>query len=230
MGAGTVHTLLTRLMIRVETASDWSLVTPPDHARLAGEFADAWGNKAFARLEPYAPIRHAVYHHDDGWLARDAAPGLTPYGRPEAFTRDLVGAYSAFEEIDLPNYLNVRARATAANAADDLYAGIIVSMHAVNLLSEQADRAATASRSSPARATTAPRTCVTPTPIAAASGTCSTASPANRDFGPSRPGRFRLPSRRSPYADVACRKQPLAIPPRFAPPSRPQRSNGSSSP
>ncbi|HEY0946917.1 MAG TPA: DUF3891 family protein [Opitutaceae bacterium] len=126
-------------MIRSETGTGWLLVTHPDHAHLAGEFADAWGNGQFARPEPFAPARYAVYHHDDGWLARDAAPSLTKEGRPEAFTRALVGAYSAFEEIDLPSYLRVRGEATAAVAAHDGYAGILVSMHTVNLLTEQAD-------------------------------------------------------------------------------------------
>ena len=126
-------------MIRAETATDWILITHPDHAKLAGEVADAWGNAQFAPPESYAPIRYAVYHHDDGWLARDAAPSLTPAGKPEAFTRDLVGAYSAFEEIDLPAYLGVRDRATAAVADIDPVAAIVVSMHTVNLLTEQAD-------------------------------------------------------------------------------------------
>jgi len=126
-------------MIRAETEEHWVLIRHPDHAFLAGQFADAWGNDRFARPEPFGSIRHAVYHHDDGWLARDANPGLTPQGIPEAFTRDLVGAYSAFEEIDLPNYLKVRGQATSAVAEQNPTAGIIVSMHTVNLLTEQAD-------------------------------------------------------------------------------------------
>ncbi|WP_221028881.1 DUF3891 family protein [Actomonas aquatica] len=126
-------------MIRAETDDSWVLITHPDHAQLAGEFADAWGNDQFGRPAPFPPIRHAVYHHDDGWIARDAKPSLTPAGKPEAFTRDLVGAYSAFEEIDLPSYLNVRAEATAAVAKQDPLAAVMVSMHTVNLLTEQAD-------------------------------------------------------------------------------------------
>lgn len=126
-------------MIRQETDRQWVLVTHPDHARLAGQFADAWGNNRFARPEPYPNIGYAIYHHDDGWIARDASPSLTPAGLPEAFTGALVGAYSAFEEIDLPAYLDVRAEATAAVARTDAYAGILVSMHTYNLLSEQAD-------------------------------------------------------------------------------------------
>jgi hypothetical protein len=126
-------------MIRAETADSWILVTHGDHAALAGEFAEAWGNDRFPRPEPFADVLYAVAHHDDGWQARDAAPTLTRDGRPEAFTRSLVGAYSAFEEIDLPHYLAVRGAATAAVAEVNPYAGILVSMHTVNLLTEQAD-------------------------------------------------------------------------------------------
>ncbi len=126
-------------MIRAETSTHWILITHSDHARLAGDFADAWGNAQFAPPEPFPSIRYAVHHHDDGWLERDAAPHLTPAGKPEAFTRALVGAYSAFEEIDLPSYLQVRAQATAAVARQDPTAGIVVSLHTVNLLTEQAD-------------------------------------------------------------------------------------------
>ncbi|HEY9248973.1 MAG TPA: DUF3891 family protein [Rariglobus sp.] len=115
------------------------LVTHPDHARLAGQFADAWGNERFPAPAQYSHVGYAIYHHDDGWIARDAAPSLTPAGLPEAFTGALVGAYSAFEEIDLPAYLRVRGLATAEVAAADPYAGILVSMHTYNLLSEQAD-------------------------------------------------------------------------------------------
>jgi hypothetical protein len=126
-------------MIRAETDTHWLLITHPDHAALAGKFADAWGNQQFAAPDLFEHVRRAVYHHDDGWIKRDAEPGLTPAGIPEAFTRALVGAYSAFEEIDLPSYLKVRGAATAEVAAQDPIAGIIVSMHTVNLLTEQAD-------------------------------------------------------------------------------------------
>ncbi|MEN9841486.1 MAG: hypothetical protein RL376_1286, partial [Verrucomicrobiota bacterium] len=64
---------------------------------------------------------------------------LTREGRPAAFTRELVGAYSAFEEIDLADYLAVRGAATEALAAEHPFAAILISMHTVNLLTEQAD-------------------------------------------------------------------------------------------
>ncbi len=126
-------------MIRAETELHWILVTHPHHAHLAGQFADAWGNDQFVHPASYDDIRYAVYHHDDGWLKRDAAPSLTASGKPEAFTSALVGAYSAFEEIDLPAYLEIRRQATAEVAAVNPVAAVVVSMHTVNLLTEQAD-------------------------------------------------------------------------------------------
>lgn len=126
-------------MIRKETPDGWVLVTHGEHARLAAQFAEAWGNHRFAPPAPLADVLTAVATHDDGWAARDAAPFLTKAGIPEAFTQDLVGTYAAFEEIDLPAYLRVRGDATAAVAAHNPFAAIIVSMHTVNLLTEQAD-------------------------------------------------------------------------------------------
>ena len=126
-------------MIRKETPDGWVLVTHGEHARLAAQFAGAWGNDRFAPPERLADVLTAVASHDDGWAARDAAPFLTKTGVPEAFTEDLVGTYAAFEEIDLPAYLRVRGDATAAVAAHNPLAAIVVSMHTVNLLTEQAD-------------------------------------------------------------------------------------------
>jgi Protein of unknown function (DUF3891) len=126
-------------MIRMAEPAGWILVGHRDHARLAGELARHWGNAGFAPPEPRADLLVAVARHDDAWAQRDAEPGLTREGRPGAFSHELVGTYSAFEEIDLADYLAVRGRATEAVAADNPYAAIIVSMHTVNLLTEQAD-------------------------------------------------------------------------------------------
>lgn len=126
-------------MIRIEESDGWLLLGHRDHARLAGQFAAHWNNDDFAPPEPRHDVLVGVTRHDDAWAERDAAPGLTREGRPGAFSHELVGTYSAFEEIDLADYLRVRGRATEAVAADNPYAAIIVSMHTVNLLTEQAN-------------------------------------------------------------------------------------------
>lgn len=126
-------------MIRFETEKGWTLVEHREHARLAGRFAARWGNAEFAPPEPRADILVAVSRHDDAWAERDSVPFLTREGRPSAFSQELVGAYSAFEEIDLADYLAVRGRAAEAVAADNPYAAVIISMHTVDLLTAQAD-------------------------------------------------------------------------------------------
>ncbi|HMO65054.1 MAG TPA: DUF3891 family protein [Verrucomicrobiota bacterium] len=128
-------------MLRHETPAGWILIRHPDHAALAGEFAAAWGNAAFRPPEPRADGREGTRRHDDGWAARDAAPCVTRAGRPSAFGADLVGKYTAFEEIDLPDYLRVRGEALELVARENPYAAVLISMHTCNLLTEHADRA-----------------------------------------------------------------------------------------
>ena len=127
-------------MLRMESETGWWLTTHPDHARLAGAFAAAWGNHEFRRPEPRARVLYGISTHDDGWATRDAHPSITGQGKPSAFSTELVGKYSAFEEIDIADYLAVRDRAVRIIAVKDPYAGLLIAMHTYNLLSEHADR------------------------------------------------------------------------------------------
>jgi hypothetical protein len=136
-------------MLRLESESGWWLITHPDHAHLAGAFAEHWGNERFVAPQPRASVLHGIHVHDDGWLARDANPSITRQGKPSAFSHELVGAYSAFEEIDLEDYLAVRERAVQQVQAVDPYAALLVSMHTVNLLTARADRSTIAPKQLP---------------------------------------------------------------------------------
>jgi hypothetical protein len=127
-------------MLRLETEDGWWLITHPDHAHLAGEFASRWGNDRFAAPEPREHVLRGIYKHDDGWCDRDAQPVVTKQGKPAGFSKELVGKYTAFEEIDLVSYLTVRRKAVQLIAIEDPYAAILISMHTHNLLSERADR------------------------------------------------------------------------------------------
>jgi uncharacterized protein DUF3891 len=127
-------------MLRLETETGWWLVTHPDHAHLAGSFAERWGNDLFVRPEPREHVLRGIARHDDGWAARDAEPQITQHGKPSAFSTELVGKYSGFEEIDLPDYLAVRERAVRLIAAEDPYAAILISMHTYSLLNDHSDR------------------------------------------------------------------------------------------
>lgn len=125
------------------------LITHPDHARLAGQFAEAWGNDLFLTPEPRFDVLEAIHHHDDGWLLRDSCPEITRQGKPSAFSSELVGKYSAFEEIDLDAYLAVRQRALEEISTRNPYAAIIISKHTYNLLSARADRSTIADKDQP---------------------------------------------------------------------------------
>ena len=132
-------------MLRLQTETGYYLITHPDHAHLAGQFAEHWGNRQFLAPRPRESVLHGIRVHDDGWIARDAEPTITRQGKPSAFSIDLVGKYSAFEEIDLAAYLAVRESAVHQLEKVDAYAALIVSMHTYNLLTERADRSTIAS-------------------------------------------------------------------------------------
>src|SRR5579862_3916821 len=136
-------------MLRMETETGWWLITHPDHARLAGEFAAAWGNEVFRKPEPRGRVLKGIARHDDGWTTRDAQPVITREGKPSAFSTELVGKYSAFEEIDLEEYLGVRERAVGVVAEEDPYAALLISMHTYSLLTEYADRSTIAGEKLP---------------------------------------------------------------------------------
>src|SRR6201992_2183579 len=127
-------------MLRLETETGWWLATHVDHAHLAGAFAEKWGNDRFLAPEPRERVLRGIHAHDDGWAARDQKPQITRQGKPSAFSVELVGKYSAFEEIDLADYLAVRERAVRMVAERDPYAALLVSMHTYNLLTARADR------------------------------------------------------------------------------------------
>jgi hypothetical protein len=124
----------------MESETGWWLITHPDHAHLAGAFASVWGNAQFRKPEPRSRVLKGIACHDDGWAARDAHPSITRQGKPSAFSTELVGKYSALEEIDLEEYLAVRDRAVRIIAEQDPYAGLLISMHTYNLLTAHADR------------------------------------------------------------------------------------------
>ena len=49
-----------------------------EHNDLCGQFARAFGNERFQRIEPYEEMLYVVSHHDRGWDERDANPILDP--------------------------------------------------------------------------------------------------------------------------------------------------------
>lgn len=82
----------------VQSASEGQprfIITQVDHARMAGRLAEAFGNAAFAPLDPREPLVFIVAHHDEGWAAlddqakRDPNTGL-PYNLTQTPLADLL--------------------------------------------------------------------------------------------------------------------------------------------
>ena len=97
-----------------------------DHAELAAQFAAHWGNQSFSRLRPYSTMIFATTFHDSGYREFEGNPPMNvPKGRP----------YAHREEV--PNFEMVELAAYAKNvdwvSSQDLYAGLIVSMHRTGL-------------------------------------------------------------------------------------------------
>jgi hypothetical protein len=95
------------------------LVTQPEHARLAGWLAEAWGNDAFALGPARTSLVTAAARHDDGWETLDAAPVIfADEGRPAHFLEvsleDTVGPYGAGVDRIYD---------------DDVHAGVLASLH-----------------------------------------------------------------------------------------------------
>jgi hypothetical protein len=99
------------------------VVTQVDHQEQCGLLADAWGNAAFARPEPWDAVATAIAWHDEGWRGWEQAPGVLPDGRPRGFTDMALDEHVAIH----------RASAAAAAALGDRVA-LLVGMHGVGLV------------------------------------------------------------------------------------------------
>ncbi len=109
----------------------WLLISQPAHAWLAGKFAAAWGNGAFARPIPFESVIMATRLHDIGWLPWDAAPRLDEQGHPVNFL-----------ETTLDETIPIWSRAVEQVILLDPYAAILVSMHASTIFRGRLKRGA----------------------------------------------------------------------------------------
>ena len=109
-------------MIVAETETGYRFVTQPDHADLAGQFAEGWGNDRFDEPGPYAACVLAAHDHDDGWSAFDRRPRLHDDGTP-----------IDFREMAAEPWVDLYDEGIESVAEADPYAGLLVSMHGAGL-------------------------------------------------------------------------------------------------
>jgi len=103
------------------------IIRQMDHAAVSGEFASEWGNEAFARPEPFESFRLAAAEHDNGWREWDENPRIDPETHePWQFKALGVAEHLSFYQHGIKNVLK-----------QDLYAGLLVSMHCTGIYSQR---------------------------------------------------------------------------------------------
>jgi hypothetical protein len=116
--------VIRRLQHTAEGSDRWILIMQPDHARLSGCCAEAWGRGPYARLEPHAELVSAIDRHDDGWATWERAPKVHPAScQPLDFT-----------EMPLEDSLRIWRDSIGSAATVGYLAGYVVSGHFATLL------------------------------------------------------------------------------------------------
>jgi hypothetical protein len=110
------------IVIVAETADRYRFVTQPDHAVLAGTFADHWGNGDIEHPAPMPPLVMAAYLHDAGWEAYDRRPHLDDGGRPVDFRATPADVWIELYDDGIETVIELNP-----------FAGLLVSMHGVGL-------------------------------------------------------------------------------------------------
>jgi hypothetical protein len=103
----------------VRDAGDaWQVVLQPDHAELAAGLAAAWADRG----PRHDSLVLATRRHDDGWAVWERSPLVDASGAPITFLDVRVPAHLAFYRAGI-----------AAVTDEDLYAGLLVSMHGAGI-------------------------------------------------------------------------------------------------
>ncbi len=119
-------------MIRRALDGHWLCISQPEHARLAGAMAEAWGRPPFLPPVPRTEVLRAVAEHDNGWAEWEAAPGLDP----------AAGGPFHFIEMPVADHLAIWRRGVQRMLERNPYAGLLVSMHGAALMRFRLDPAA----------------------------------------------------------------------------------------
>jgi len=112
------------MIVRNESDGSVVMITQNDHAKLAGLFAAHWGNRQFARPQPYVSMMRAAQYHDSGWLRYETNPYLDP----------ATGKSPSYQQV--PNdAMQLAAYQAAIDMLTDVdsYSGLMISKHRTGL-------------------------------------------------------------------------------------------------
>jgi hypothetical protein len=112
------------VFVRKQSSGELMLINQTDHSRFVGQLASHWGNRDFARPEPYESVARAATYHDFGWLSYETNPFLdTSTGEPFEFRK------APFSQAQLDSY----QWCIDWLAGIDSYSGLLVGMHRTGL-------------------------------------------------------------------------------------------------
>jgi hypothetical protein len=107
----------------VQQADPLIVIRQTDHAYLAGFFARELGNEAFPKPEPFPSFCLAAAEHDNGWQEWELAPAIDPKSfHPYTFM-----------SIPTAEHVAVYQRGIERAVKADLYAGLLVASHCMEL-------------------------------------------------------------------------------------------------
>jgi hypothetical protein len=106
-------------MIRRDDTDGWILVTQYDHAVLAGNLMERWGNETFSPPLPCDEVLFAVREHDCGWKEWDSAPKINPEN----------GYPANFMEMESSDQTDIWRRSFESYAEEHPYASALVALH-----------------------------------------------------------------------------------------------------
>jgi hypothetical protein len=113
-------------MIVTDDGTYIRLITQPDHARLAGDIAEAWHADLFQTHVKRDVLLLAIREHDNGWIEPDAEPAVDPQtGRPYDFV-------SAPEDLKQ----GIWPRGVERLAREDPLAAAFVAQHALTIFAD----------------------------------------------------------------------------------------------
>ena len=109
-------------MIRRRHGNDSLLITQHDHALIAGQLAELFGNDRFAAPNPFEHALQGVKLHDSGWPLHDDEPTINSEGLP-------------LDVFETPRSIafQVWTASVERAIAKDPYAGLLVSLHVLSL-------------------------------------------------------------------------------------------------
>jgi len=110
-------------VILQQQADPMIVIRQTDHAFLSGFFAREWGNEVFTRPEPFASFCLAAAEHDNGWQEWELAAGVDP----KTFL-----PYT-FMTVPTEEHVFLYQRGIERVVKVDLYAGLLVSAHCMDL-------------------------------------------------------------------------------------------------